>query len=673
MSEQGKESASIDPPEKPVGNATGFVKYLRNDLISGFLVFLIALPLCLGIALACGYPAIAGIFTAVIGAILTTFISNSELTIKGPAAGLIVIAIGCIESFGGDGAIGGFTEGDMTAYKMALAVGVGAAVLQILFGLFRGGILGEFFPLSAVHGMLAAIGVIIIVKQLPVALGVVGKGEPLEMIKEIPHYFQHMNPEIALIGGVGLAIMFFWPLVQKSATFLKAVPSPLVVLLATVPMGMYFDLLHTHGYEFNGHHYEVGESFLVQMPDKMFGMFEFIALPDFSAYSPEHLGNSMVWIMMFFIIGTLESILSAKAVDVLDPWKRKTDMNRDTIAVGVGNLACSFVGGLPMISEIVRSKANIDNGARTRFANLWHGIFLLLCVALIPTVLHRIPLAALAAMLIYTGFRLTHPSEFIHTYRTGREQLVIFVATLVGVLATDLLIGIGIGIAVKMLIHLFNGVPVTSLFKPYLDVTVKDEQTALVHAHKSAVFSNWILFRSKLVKVGINERRNVVLDMSDTQLVDHSVMEKLHELESDFSDANLELKIVGLDGHENLADHKFAARKRSMEKLRRVTVIVPDEVAGAVCKQIIGLGASGFTTTDVNGAGRHQIHNANGQLPELHAMVKIETIVPKDIGEAVFDYCREEIAPNHPNSICTEQVDVLKKEAFVPFDTLAAR
>ena len=666
MADSGNTTNVVDPNEKPVGNAEGFVKYLKNDLISGFLVFLIALPLCLGIALACGYPAIAGIFTAVIGAILTTFISNSELTIKGPAAGLIVIAIGCIGSFGGDGAVGGFTEMDMTAYKMALAVGVGAAVLQILFGLFRGGILGEFFPLSAVHGMLAAIGVIIMVKQLPVALGVEGKGEPLEMIKEIPHYFQHLNPEIALIGGVGLAIMFLWPLVQKSAAFLKAVPSPLVVLLATIPMGMYFDLLHEHGYEFNGHHYEVGESFLVQMPDRMFGMFDYLTFPDFSAYSPEHLGNSMIWIMMFFVIGTLESILSAKAVDVLDPWKRKTDFNRDTVAVGVGNLACAFVGGLPMISEIVRSKANIDNGARTRFADLWHGIFLLACVALIPTVLHRIPLAALAAMLIYTGFRLTHPTEFIHTYRVGREQLVIFVATLVGVLGTDLLIGIGIGIAVKMLIHVINGVPVTSLFKPYLDVHIKDENTALVRAHKSAVFSNWILFRGKLVKVGINERRNVVLDMSDTNLVDHSVMEKLHELESDFSDANLDLEIVGMHDHENLSDHKFAARKRSMEKLRRITVIVPTEVGDTVCRQIIDLGASGYTTTDVNGVGRHQIHDSVGALPASNPMLKIETIVPKQIGEQIFDYCREEIAPHHPNSICTEQVDVLRKEAFVP-------
>lgn len=679
MHESNKPKISVnDKSEKPVGNARGFVKYLRYDLISGFLVFLIALPLCLGIALACGYPAIAGIFTAVIGSFLATFISNSELTIKGPAAGLIVIAIGCINSFGGDGTEGGFTDADMTAYKMALAVGVGAAVLQILFGLFRGGILGEFFPLSAVHGMLAAIGVIIMIKQFPIALGtgvvketnelgeLVTRSEPIEMMQDIPHYLQHLNPEIALIGGVGLAIMFLWPLVQKSAGFLKAVPSPLVVLLATVPMGMYFDLLHEHAYDFHGHQYMVGETYLVEMPKATFGMFKEFAFPDFNAYAPAHLGNSMVWVMMFFIIGSLESILSAKAVDVLDPWKRKTDMNKDTIAVGFGNLASSFVGGLPMISEIVRSKANIDNGARTRFADLWHGVFLLLCVALIPTVLHRIPLAALAAMLIYTGFRLTHPSEFVHTYRVGREQLIIFVATLVGVLATDLLIGIGIGIAVKMFIHVINGVPITSLFKTYLDVTVKDDQTALVQAHKSAVFSNWILFRSTLVKVGINERRNVVLDMSDTNLVDHSVMEKLHELESDFADANLELKIVGLDAHENLSDHEYAARKRSMEKLRRITMIVPTGVSDELLHHIIDLGVTGYTLSDVKGVGRHQIHDANGNVPEPRAMSKIETIVPKKLGEQIFDHCRNEIAPNHPNSICTEQVDVLKKESFVP-------
>lgn len=662
----------LKPGEKPVGNAAGFVKYFQYDILSGFLVFLIALPLCLGIALACGYPAIAGIFTAVVGSILATFISNSELTIKGPAAGLIVIAIGCVQSFGGDGNQGGgFTDIDMQAYRMALAVGVGAAALQIIFGLSKGGILGEFFPLSAVHGMLAAIGVIIIVKQIPVALGVTGTGEPLEMIKEIPHYFANMNPEIALIGGVGVLIMFTWPIMQKYLKILKPIPSPLIVLIATIPLGMYFDLLHEHGYDFNGHHYKVGESFLVTMPDRIFGMFDFITFPDFSAYSPEHLGNSLKWIMVFFIIGTLESILSAKAVDVIDPWKRKSDMNRDTIAVGCGNLVSAFIGGLPMISEIVRSKANIDNGARTRFADMWHGIFLLACVALIPTFLHRIPLAALASMLLYTGFRLTHPTEFVHTYRIGREQLVIFVSTLVGVLATDLLIGIFIGIGVKMLIHVINGVPITSLFKPYLDVTIKDDQTALVRAHKSAVFSNWILFRSKLVKVGINERRNVVLDMSDTKLVDHSVMEKLHELESDFDDANLELRITGFDDHHNLSQHEFAARKRSTEKLRRVTIILPEEISEMVCRQIIEMGSSGYTTTEVNGVGRHQIYQANGNVPVTSSMLKVETIVPATIAGELFDFCKELIEPNYPVSLCTEKVDVLKKEAFVPSKKVA--
>ena len=548
--------------ECPKGDFAGFRKYLKSDLAAGFLVFLIALPLCLGISLACGFPAIAGIFTAIIGAIGSTFISNSELTIKGPAAGLIVIAIGAIEAFGGDGAIGGFTAGDMSAYRMALAVGVVAAGLQIGFGLLRAGILGEFFPLAAVHGMLAAIGVIIMIKQIPVALGVTGKGEPLEMLREMPHYFKEMNPEIALIGGICILIMFCWPIFQKKFKFCKPIPAAMIALAVAIPMGMMFDLIHDHTYSFLGHKYEVGEAYLVRMPDRPFGMFDFITTPDFSAFSGEHLSTAIKYSLLFFIIGSLESLLSAKAVDVLDPWKRKTNMDRDILAVGVCNMGSAFVGGLPMISEIVRSKSNIDNGARTRFADFWHGIFLLLCVALIPTYLHRIPLAALAAMLIFTGFRLTHPSEFRKVYHIGREQLLIFFATLIGVLATDLLIGIVIGIVVKVIVHWMNGADLLTLHKFHHEMSVKGD-TVIFEVEKSLVFANWIAFRKALTRHGIEEKKNVMVDFSKTTLIDHSTMEKLHEVESEFKAAGLKLELQGMDRFLALSDHPLAARRSS--------------------------------------------------------------------------------------------------------------
>ncbi len=647
--------------QKPIGNLAGFGKYWRYDILSGFLVFLIALPLCLGISLACGYPAIAGIFTAIIGAIVTTFISNSELTIKGPAAGLIVIAIGCVEAFGGDGVIGGFSDADMSAYRMALAVGVVAAVLQIVFGLARAGILGEFFPLAAVHGMLAAIGVIIMVKQVPVALGVASKGEPLEMIRKIPKYFREMNPEIALIGGVGVLIMFLWPWVQKHHPRLKAAPAALIVLLVTVPMGMYFDLLHTHIYRFHGHTYEIGKAYLVNMPDRVFGMFDYIATPDFSVFSGEHLPEALKWVFMFFVIGSLESILSAKAIDIIDPWKRKTNLDRDIVAVGTANMCSALVGGLPMISEIVRSKANIDNGARTRFANMWHGIFLLASVALIPTVLHRIPLAALASMLIYTGFRLTHPSEFLHVYKIGKEQLLIFVATLVGVLATDLLWGILIGIGVELVTHLVHGVPVRSLFKSYLDLEMRDDRTAIVRARYSAVFTNWILFRRQLVRLGLVEGKNVVVDLAQCKLVDHSVMEKLHELEADFENAGVNLKICGLEGHRRLSDHARAARKRAMTRLRRVTVVAEESLEQKLSRKFVELGASGYTAIHCHGAGRTALTEGNG---EHNAQIRLEAVVPLVVADRILDYLRADVSPHHRVTACAETVEVLRQDDF---------
>lgn len=645
--------------EIPRGNAQGFRQHLKHDIVSGLLVFLIALPLCLGIAIASGYPPLAGIFTAIIGSILTTFISNSELTIKGPAAGLIVIAIGCIEDFGGDGMTGGFTPADLDAYKAALAVGVVAAFLQILFGLFRAGILGEFFPTSAVHGMLAAIGVIIIAKQIPVALGVTARGEPLELLRDVPRFIAEANPAIATIGVASLLIMFVWPILKKRAPLLKPVPAQLAVIVAAVPLGIAFDLLHDHSYVLQGHKYQLGEQYLVSMPDRVFGMFDEITFPNFSALTQP---KTWKWIGMFFIIGSLESLLSAKAVDLIDPWKRKTNLNRDVLAVGIANMACAFVGGLPMISEIVRSRANIDNGARTRFADMWHGLFLLLCVALIPMWLHRIPLSALAAMLVYTGYRLAHPSEFVHVYQIGREQLVIFVSTIIGVLATDLLIGICIGIAVKMCIHALSGVPFRSMFKPYLDITEVDATSVRISARHSAVFSNWIPFRRAIENVGLVDGRNVVVDLSGTRVVDHSVMDRLHEMQRDFEEQGLSLTIAGLEEHQPVGSHQLAARKRRLAEMQRLTLIADESIEEHLVRELLMHGAVGFTAVRCYGASRR----FNGDdAPAGSAQVRIEVIAPHDVCELIMSWLRQEVLPLHPVSVVVETVNVLRRDPFV--------
>jgi len=542
----------------------GFSRHLRADATSGFLVFLIALPLCLGISLASGFPPVAGVFTAAVGAIITSLISNSELTIKGPAAGLIVIVLGAMQSFGFTG--GSDPAADLAAYRMVIAVGCVAGLVQVAFGLLRVGALSDFFPTAVVHGMLAAIGLIIFLKQLPVVFGEKPSGEPLETLTNLPAEIAGINPPIAVIGVVSLAILFGWPFLRRwvRPAWLRVVPAQLLVLAAAVPLGLWFDLAHDHYYRFAGHDYPVGESFLVSVPKNLLAA---VTLPDFSVFtSPATRLAAAWWVVMFALVGSVESLLSAKAIDLLDPWKRKTDMNRDLLAVGTANVVVAAIGGLPMISEIVRSKANIDAGARTRFADLWHGLFLLAFVAFAPGIIHMIPLSALAAMLVYTGARLASPKEFLNVFRIGPEQLVIFVTTIIAVLLTDLLIGVGIGIALKFVIHAANGVPLNSFFKPFLQVTTLDDQTVQIEAAGSAVFSNWLPFRRQIVQLGLLQGNDVVVNLAGTRLVDHSVMEKLEELSHDFARAGRRLEVVGLDDHRGLSKHPHATRRRPRQK-----------------------------------------------------------------------------------------------------------
>ena len=655
MKQHAEQGLATTSSEVPRGNLHGFSTYFRYDFVSGFLVFLIALPLCLGIALASGYPPVAGVFTAIIGAVLTTFMSNSELTIKGPAAGLIVIAVGAVTEFG-------FTAGqdpaaDLHAYRLALAVGVAAGVIQIIFGLARTGILGDFFPTSIVHGMLAAIGVIIMLKQLPVTFGQTASGEPLKILRDLPHKLSELNPEIALIGGASLLIMFGLPILKEALNikWVKMIPAPMIVLLVAVPMGIYFDLSHEHTYTFASYKYTLGERYLVNVPMNLLNA---VTTPDFSSLQTY---AGWKWVIMFALIGSLESMLSAKAIDLFDPWKRKTNLNRDLTAIGIANTVSASLGGLPMISEIVRSKANIDNGARTRFADMWHGLFLLGFVALLPTLIHRIPLAALAAMLVYTGFRLASPREFINVYKIGVEQLFLFVATVIAVLATDLLIGIAIGIALKFVIHLANGVPIRSLFKPYLEIETRDDDTVVVTAMQSAVFSNWIPFKRQIEQVGLIQKNNVILDFAGTKLVDHSVMEKLHELEADFSQANLNLEIVGLEAHRQRSGHPLATRKRALTRLRRVTVVSSRDIEHELAEKFVELGASGYTMMPCWGAGRTT--SGNGEA-ERREQIRVEVVAPHDVAERILDYVFGDVARRRPVTACIETVEVPRPDKF---------
>ncbi len=528
--------------KKPLEGLQGLKQNWKADLLSGFLVSLIALPLSLGIAGASGFPPIMGVMAAIVGGVIVSFFTNSALTIKGPAAGLIVIVAGAVEELGRSDATVG--------WHLTLGAIVVAGFFQMLMGFFKLPRFADFFSLSAVHGMLAAIGIIIMSKQIHLAVGIApaelaGK-EPLELLLMVPHSLAHMESHIAIIGLVGLVILFGWKYIPVG--FLKKVPPALIVLLVASILGRFFHLFDPQ--------YQAYKPLINP------GEFTLNFNADFAAMSGANLPIFAKYVLMFTLVGSLESLLTVKAIDLLDPYKRKSDLSKDVIAVGLGNVVSGMLGGLPLISEVARSSANINYGGKTRWANLFHGVFLLIFVLLLAPVIKMVPVAALAAMLIFVGYRLASPSEFKHVYHIGREQLVIFLVTIVFTIATDLLIGIAAGILTKMLIQLFMGVKLSHIFNPKTEITFEDN-CQKVRVLRAAVFTNYLHLKGRLES--LPPTSVIIVDFSQAPYVDHTVMENIPRFQKEYEQSGGKFTIEGLEAHRALSAHPLAARKQTQE------------------------------------------------------------------------------------------------------------
>lgn len=532
------------------------LKHWRADANAGFLVFLIALPLCLGIAIASGFPPMAGVISAVVGGLLVSRINGSRLTITGPAAGLITVLLGAVDSLGQGDAVAG--------YRYTLAAVVVAGVLQILLGWLKAGKLAAFFPASVVHGMLAAIGIIIMVKQSSLLLGVQpADGSVFQSIARLPDHLLHFNPETALIGGSGLLILFAWPLWQKRG--LGKLPAPIMVILAGMLLGMGFDLAHSRLYLasietgtgiLHRHEYVVASQLLAGIPAYLSDIFVF---PDFSK-----LGSLAFWAAVFSLclIGSIESLLVVAAIDRLDPERGRSDLDRDLAAIGIGNVLSGLIGGMPMIAEIVRGSANIEYGAKSGWSNFFHAVFMLMAVVLFAGLLHNIPLASLSALLIYAGFRLASPRAFAKTMDIGKEQLALFVVTIVAILASNILLGVFIGIAAKLMLHRWRGVGLRDLFHPSYSITQDAAGSYHVSVDGAAVFSNLIALQSRMM--AIPEGETVVFDLSSAALIDHTVMDYIDRYCQDYSERGGRCAILGLDLSRPSSSHPLAARLRKM-------------------------------------------------------------------------------------------------------------
>ncbi len=482
----------------------GIFRNLSADFPASVVVFLVALPLCLGVALASNAPLFSGIIAGIVGGILVGSLSKSPLSVSGPAAGLTAIVSLAIINLG--------------SYESFLVSVVICGAIQVILGFAKAGIIGDYVPNAVIKGMLAAIGLILILNQFPHLLGDDSSFETDEGVAAVKgnifsnffNAFTNVNRTAFIIGGACLAFYFLWEkITSKSKGFVKLIPAPLLVVLIGVGINTAFQ---SSGASLVGEH-------LVRLPQASDAreFLTFFTSPGWSA-----LTNPSVWItgITLAIVASLESLLSIEAVDDLDPYQRVTPTNRELKAQGIGNMVSGLIGGLPVTSVIVRSSANVNSGAKTKMSTIMHGSLLLACVAFIPAILNLIPKSALAAILIFTGYKLAKPALFIAFYKRGWDQFVPFVVTIIAILATDLLKGVLVGIALGLFFILRSNFK-TSVF------VVNDDNKFLFRMRKDVSFLNKPIVKSKLESVP--ENGYVLIDVSRADFIDKDIVEVIED------------------------------------------------------------------------------------------------------------------------------------------------
>lgn len=510
------------------------LKNLGSDLPSAIVVFLVALPLCLGIALASNAPLFSGLIAGFVGGLVVGSLSGSQLSVSGPAAGLTAIVSAAILK--------------MPSFEAFLFSVVICGALQLVLGVIKAGVIGDYVPNSVIKGMLAAIGVILILKQFPHLVGYDAAPEGEESFVQandettfsgIGNAFKYITPVAVLIGVVGLLFQIFWEkATAKKKGFIKLIPAPLIVVLIGVVVNEVFKRY--------GAAYAIDPKHMVNIPVANSGreFFSFFTAPDFSVWM-----NKEVWIagLTLALVASLETLLSIEAIDNLDPYHRVTNKDRELRAQGVGNMISGLIGGLPVTSVIVRSSANVNAGAKSKMSTIIHGLMLLLCVALIPVVLNLIPKAALASVLIFTGYKLAKPSLFKEHYKRGWDQFAPFVITIVAILLTDLLIGVLIGIGVGIFFVM------RSNFRSAVFI-VNDDNRYLFRLRKDVSFLNKPIIKNKLEEVPKNA--SVLIDASRADFIDKDIVEVIEDFMDHASLKNIYVEIKT----SQFRDHGFSKK-----------------------------------------------------------------------------------------------------------------